>query len=81
MAPPPPPQDGLGKRPAPPLIAALDTDGDGTISADEIANAAASLKKLDKNGDGKLTPDEYHPPHPHGDGQQGGAPKPPKDGN
>jgi hypothetical protein len=47
------------KRPLPPLLTALDTDGDGVISAAEIASAAASLGKLDKNGDGKLTPDEF----------------------
>ncbi len=34
---------------------ALDTNHDGELSAEEIANAPASLKKLDKNGDGKLT--------------------------
>ena len=51
-----------GKRPLPPIIAVLDTNHDGTIDADEIANASASLKKLDKNGDGKLTPDELRPP-------------------
>jgi len=28
----------------------LDTDGDGELSAAEIANASVSLKKLDKNG-------------------------------
>jgi len=44
----------------PPLIMlALDTDGDGIISAQEITNASDSLKKLDTNGDGQLTPDEY----------------------
>lgn len=78
------PQDGQkgGKRPAPPLIAALDTDGDGVISADEIANASASLRKLDKNGDGQLTPDEYRPAPPKRDGQKGDGPKPPpKDGD
>jgi hypothetical protein len=55
-----------------PIIAALDTDGDGVISAEEIANAAASLRKLDKNGDGQLTPDEYRPKPPKPDNQQGG---------
>ncbi len=39
------------------LIAALDANHDGVIDADEIANAVAALKKLDKNGDGKLTPE------------------------
>jgi Ca2+-binding EF-hand superfamily protein len=44
-----------------PLIAALDTNGDGVIDDKELANAAESLKKLDKNHDGKLTPDEVQP--------------------
>ena len=47
--PPPPP-------PPSPLLKALDADGDGIISAAEIANAPAALKTFDKNGDGKLTP-------------------------
>lgn len=41
-----------------PLFAALDTNGDGVIDAAEIASAAESLKKLDKNNDGKLALDE-----------------------
>jgi Spy/CpxP family protein refolding chaperone len=53
-----------GNRPKPPIETALDANGDGVIDAAEIANAAVALKKLDKNGDGKLTPGEYHPPHP-----------------
>ena len=44
-----------------PLMEALDTNRDGMLSAEEIANAPASLKKLDKNGDGKLTSDELRP--------------------
>ena len=47
-----------------PLVAAIDLDGDGILSAVERAQAPASLKKLDKNGDGKLSPDEYRPPRP-----------------
>src|SRR5262245_59204883 len=35
-----------------PIVAALDTDKDGTISAEELKNAVASLKTLDKDGDG-----------------------------
>ena len=58
-----PPRDGKN-RPKPPLLEALDTNGDGIISAEEIANAPESLKKLDKNGDGKITPDELRPPRP-----------------
>lgn len=34
---------------------------DGVISADEIANAPAALKTLDKNNDGQLTQDELRP--------------------
>jgi uncharacterized protein YuzE len=58
---PQPPEDARAERPefVPPLIAALDADKDGTLSATEIANASAALKSLDKNGDGVLTPDEY----------------------
>ncbi|HTI73112.1 MAG TPA: phospholipid-binding protein, partial [Candidatus Limnocylindria bacterium] len=51
---------------------ALDLNHDGVIDADEIAQASASLKKLDKNGDGKLTPDELRPPRPAGPGGPGG---------
>jgi Ca2+-binding EF-hand superfamily protein len=40
---------------------ALDTDRNGEISAEEIANAATSLKVLDKNGDGTITEDEVQP--------------------
>ena len=44
-----------------PILAALDTNGDGEISASEIAAAPTSLKKLDKNGDGQLSDDEVRP--------------------
>jgi len=66
---------GIGRRPPPPLMLALDENGDGTIDEQEIANASAALKKLDTNGDGKLTLDELRPPRPpHGEpapGRQG----------
>jgi len=58
-------------RPKPPLEQALDTNADGVIEAGEIANASASLRKLDKNGDGGLTPDEYRPPRPPRPDDQG----------
>ena len=64
-----------GRRPPPPIIAALDLNHDGVISADEIAMAPESLKKLDKNGDGQLTPDELRPPRPPGGPRQNEAPK------
>lgn len=44
-----------------PLMVALDSNKDGELSAEEIANAPTSLKTLDKNKDGKLTPDELRP--------------------
>lgn len=44
-----------------PLFAALDTNGDGVIDAQEMANAPAALKKLDRNGDGKISEDEVRP--------------------
>lgn len=65
--PPPPPPGGQGGQhhpPVPPIFAVLDTNGDGVLSADEIANAPKNLLKLDKNGDGQLTPDEYRPQRP-----------------
>jgi len=78
--PPPGPPPGSDRGdfhpPVSPIMAALDTNGDGIFSADEIANASQSLLKLDKNGDGQLTPDEYRPHHPGPDHQP-----PPGDGN
>jgi len=44
-----------------PVLAALDADHDGEISAGEIQNATAALKTLDQNLDGRLTPDEVLP--------------------
>jgi EF hand len=44
-----------------PVLAVLDADGDGEISAQEIAHAAIALRELDLNGDGYLTADELIP--------------------
>ena len=73
--------DRPGDRPPHPLMQALDTDGDGVLSPEEIKNASRSLMKLDKNGDGKLSPDELRPaggpgrrPGGPGRGGQGGPP-------
>ena len=54
------PAAGLGAA-ANPLMRALDTDGDGTLSAKEIRAAAKALKTLDLNKDGELSPDELGP--------------------
>lgn len=70
-----PPKRG-GRPPVPAIVAALDANHDGVIDANEIANAPAALKSLDKNGDGKLTPDEFmgpRPQHPGGPGRNGGG--------
>ncbi|WP_442510944.1 EF-hand domain-containing protein [Novipirellula sp. SH528] len=58
-----------------PVIAALDADSDGIISAKEIAGAVAALKTLDKNKDGQLTEDEMRPEFggPGGPGGPGGG--------
>ena len=50
-----------GFGPFDPAASALDTDRNGEISADEIANAPTSLKALDKNTDGVITEDEVRP--------------------
>ena len=52
-----------------PVMVALDSDGNGEISSEEIKGAVAALKKLDKNKDGKLTEDELRPSF----GGRGGA--------
>lgn len=54
------PGGGFGPPPSP-VVEAIDTNGDRQISPKELANAAAALKKLDRNQDGKLTEDELRP--------------------
>lgn len=49
---------GMTLMQASPILHAIDVDGDGALSASEIAGAAARLRTLDVNKDGKLTPDE-----------------------
>ena len=56
-----------------PLMAALDADGNGEISTEEIKAAPAALKKLDKNNDGKLTDAELLPSFPGVGGSRGGS--------
>ncbi|MEZ5951913.1 MAG: hypothetical protein R3C12_22420 [Planctomycetaceae bacterium] len=44
------------------MMLALDADGDGKISAAELASTVNALKALDKNNDGELTMEEIMPP-------------------
>jgi predicted O-methyltransferase YrrM len=61
LAQPPGGRGGPGEGMRIPVMTALDTNGDGELSAEEIANAAQTLKKLDRNGDGKLDREELRP--------------------
>jgi len=45
----------------PPVMAAVDADGNGELSAQEIAAASQALKKLDKDGNGSLSRAELRP--------------------
>jgi hypothetical protein len=58
------------RLPPHPLDTAIDANGDGQISAEEIENATHALKQLDKNGDGKLSGSELHPEGAPGFGGQ-----------
>ena len=49
-------------RPRNPLMAALDPDGDVTVSEPELGSAARSLRSLDTDGDGRLGMDELRSP-------------------
>ena len=63
-----------------PVLVALDADKDGKISSEEIANASAALKTLDKNDDGALTLEELRPPRPpRGEEPRGKRPPRPDD--
>jgi Ca2+-binding EF-hand superfamily protein len=53
--------EGSRGGPPQPILRALDTDHDGTLSREEIVAAPKSLLTLDKNGDGVLTPEEVQP--------------------
>ena len=65
-------EGGMRGAPPSPLMDALDTDKDGELSAEEIANAATALKTLDKDGNGKLTEDELRPQFGEGGPGEGG---------
>lgn len=67
-----------GGFPMAPLMVALDTDKDGSLSSAEIENASKALLTLDKDGDGKLSLEELRPPMPEGfrPGRGGSGPGP-----
>ena len=77
------PEDGQ-RPPRPALIAALDANDDGEISAEEIKNASAALAKLDHNKDGTLDRSEFDPRPERSGGPRGarrgpdGPPPPPE---
>lgn len=49
------------RMPPNPVVAAIDADGNGELSEEEIKNASKALMALDKNGDKKLSGDEIRP--------------------
>ena len=55
-----PPRRG-GAPPDFPVVRALDADGDGVVSAEEMEAAPERLRALDRNGDGVLSGDEMLP--------------------
>ena len=63
-----------GPPPLPPIFTALDSNGNGILEPEEIAQATASLRKLDTKGTGRLTKDQYLPTRggPGGPGGPGG---------
>jgi Ca2+-binding EF-hand superfamily protein len=53
------------------VLKALDADGDGVLSASEIADASKALAKFDKNGDGKIDREELLAAAPRSEGRPG----------
>ena len=49
------------RMPPNPVVAALDADGNGELSEEEIKNASKALAALDKNKDGKINAEEMRP--------------------
>lgn len=57
-----------------PVARVLDQDGDGEISAEELAAAPQMLKKLDRDRDGNITRDELSTAFHEAMREQGGRP-------
>ncbi|HTN77178.1 MAG TPA: EF-hand domain-containing protein, partial [Pirellulaceae bacterium] len=69
----PPPEMAAGRM----VLKALDADGNGELSASEIADSAKILAKFDTNSDGKIAKEELLaqlPPPPRGQEGRPGAP-------
>ena len=65
-----------GFRPPNPVMEAIDKNKDGTLSADELKNAAKALAALDKNKDGKIDQEEMRPQFDRGQGGREGFSRP-----
>ena len=65
-----------GFRPPNPVMEAIDKNKDGTLSAEELKNAAKALSALDKNKDGKIDQEEMRPQFNRGQGGREGFSRP-----
>lgn len=65
---PKPPGDRRPPPPPQPLLAVLDTNRDGELSAEEITRSTSALSDLDKDGDGTVSRKELAPKPPKGKG-------------
>ena len=65
-----------GSRPPNPVMEALDKNKDGTLSTEELKNAAKALATLDKNKDGKIDQEEMRPQFDRGQGGREGFRRP-----
>lgn len=72
-----PPTSGGGPPtpPVDPLVSALDTDADGELSENELAEAVTALRKADTDGDGAISAGEARPVRPPGAGAGDRAPR------
>ena len=65
-----------GSRPPNPVMEAIDKNKDGTLSTEELKNAAKALATLDKNKDGKIDQEEMRPQFDRGQGGREGFSRP-----